>query len=260
MKKRRVAIFTGIYGGYETSLSNHDLPTQHHEYEFDFICYTDGQSNLVHGDRWRVIQHEPCRHLCVDSASHERLVVMHNTALLRSMPHKLKELSNYDICVYVDGNVCINDRNLLLSILDRERSKTKLILNRHPWRACVYQELDVCRYIHKYDNTDLTKQEAFYRNVENMPSTVGLFWNGLMIYIGLNDSQFLPFYESWSKELLNYVLDKDKAYHAQGQVSLPYALWKIGWLSSNGDTNGTVLKIIPTLATTPKLCAREHGH
>jgi hypothetical protein len=264
LQKRRVALYTCVYGAYELSLCDHCVPVEHERYEFDFFCYTDAQSILETSKRWQVIVFEPCPEWCGTSydgeqQQHDALRIMHNTVLMRSNPHKLRELDGYDACIYVDGNVCINDEATLPTILDGEFAPSKLILSKHAWRSCVYKEAEESRKLHKYYNTDLTQQCWLYREREKMPSAVGLYWNGFIIYIGHKDARFLPFYALYTSELTNYVIDVHKPYHAQGQLSLPFVLWKLGWLSAEGKPSGNMLKIIPCLLHTPQVCATKHG-
>ena len=47
MTKKKVAIYTCIYGGYEASLRTFAETQKALDIEFDFYCFTDNQSNVV---------------------------------------------------------------------------------------------------------------------------------------------------------------------------------------------------------------------
>jgi hypothetical protein len=101
-----------------------------------------------------------------------------------------------------------------------------LMLTAHPWRDCLYEEALVSQKIAKYINTDLEQQIADYR-WEGFPVHGGLYWNGLIVYNArCNHSRVARFQWKYWLEILKY--NKTPYAHPQGQVSLPYCLWKAG--------------------------------
>lgn len=247
MTKKKVAIYTCIYGGYEASLRTFAETQKALDIEFDFYCFTDNQSVINGGKNWNVVHFEPCKRYCHCSAVHyDTLGKMHNVALIRSQPHLIDCLKAYDACIYIDGNCVINDQHFFEKIVNNEFGAPKLIISQHPDRNCVYEEARISMCMAKYNNTDLNKQiETYY--AEKYPQNNGLYWNGLMVYIDHTNEMFEPFYDLWSQELLKYVFCNEKSYHAQGQVSLPFVLWKTGFHCDNVKENVPNLKVLKNM-------------
>lgn len=268
-EKYNIALFTCVYGHYETSLYQHEIARETNEYTIDLFCFTDDSNALQVDDRWEVIEFEPYAHWLTrtDQACCTALRQMYNVVLLRANPHKLRELVNYDACIYVDANVCIKDATLLLNTLSRVGfAAPHLILSKHPDRTCAYDEAKYCFTLKKYQNTDLQLQINSYL-ADGMPPHAGLFWNGLLIYIQPRSTALTPFYDAWSREMTSYVRDNAAPYHSQGQVSLPYILWKMGWLPTPLNQSSTaaaadedVLVVLPNVLDRKSgIHRRRHG-
>jgi hypothetical protein len=233
--KKKVAIYTCIYGGYESTLRNFAEMQTQTVLQLDFFCFTDNQSVISGGKNWKIIQFEPCKEFCTCSASHyETLGKMHNVALIRSRPDQIDCMKKYDACIYVDGNCIVNDVHFFEDMVKNKFGNPKLIISKHPDRNCIYKEAQVSMQMPKYSNTDLQKQINGYF-LQNYPEENGLFWNGLMVYVDHTSQKFKSFYDFWSKELLDYVISDKMGYHGQGQVSLPFVLWKLGYFEAADD-------------------------
>ena len=151
---------------------------------------------------------------------------MVNTVLCRTDLRLIPVLAEYDICVYIDGNVQITNPKLIPNLLLQAKSTDLLLLNKHPLRQNAYQEATYsAANVAKYKNTNLQKQISKYK-IEGFPRTFPLFWNGFIIYLDPHSSLMDDFYGTYTQEAINYCIDKRFPYHSQGQVSLPYVVWK----------------------------------
>jgi hypothetical protein len=163
-------------------------------------------------------------------------------------PFDIRELDGYGIIIYFDPNVRILDPSFVEQILRRyeETRDFDLMLSAHPWNVCLYQEGRDSQAIPKYKNTDLEGQMASYRR-EGFPADAGLYWNGFIVYNRSCDrSRLRQFQNKYWHEVIAY--NKTSHAHSQGQVSLPYCLWKSG------------LKVVtlPQLYQAPSLEIRSH--
>jgi hypothetical protein len=147
---------------------------------------------------------------------------------LRLFPFCISELYGYDIIIYLDPNVRIVDTVFLQPLLEAYRKVPDfdLMLSAHPWRDCIYEEALLSQGILKYTNTDLEGQIRNYRR-QGFPEHGGLYWNGLIVYNRrCNHSRLAAFQRKYWLETIKY--NKTPYAHPQGQVSLPYCLWKAG--------------------------------
>lgn len=240
-----VAIFTCVFGNYETTLKTVHV-TQSANFTFDFYCFTDNANALVVSDEtnWNIVPFSPCREWCEQEHA-GALELMHNVVLCRANPHRLPFVREHTRCVYIDANVLVRDPDLLPSIFANRPPRRLLQLYKSPTRTCAYVESMFSeKRLKKYCNTDLNAQRVRYTE-EGMPTDVGVWWNGFIIFFDIHDPAMREFYTLWSDEMTHYVKDATKPYHAQGQVSLPYVLWKLNWLSSTSDGIPRVEEMVP---------------
>jgi hypothetical protein len=185
----------------------------------DFVVFTDDKSNVPPGQFRIIIKNNP---------GNQTSPLLQNL-WLRVFPFDIPELNDYDILIYIDPNARICDPSFVEQILRRHEEQEgpfDLILSAHPWNICLYQEAGDSQQLAKYKNTDLERQIASYRG-EGFPADAGLYWNGLIVYNrGCDQSRLHRFQEKYWYELIAY--NKTPDAHSQGQVSLPYCLWKSG--------------------------------
>lgn len=231
----KVCVYTAMFAGYDRILEH--IPQT---VDCDFMIFTDDKSGMP-TDRFRII--------IKDNPGDQTSPSLKNT-WLRLFPFDIPELNGYQILIYIDANVRICDPSFVEQILRRceDTDDFDLMLSEHPWNVCLYQEARDSRQIGKYKNTDLERQIATYRR-EGFPTNAGLYWNGLIVYNRACDQprvrQFLQMY--WH-ELIAYNRTSDPDPRPQGQVSLPYCLWK----------SGLKLVTIPQLYKSPSLEIRPH--
>ena len=145
---------------------------------------------------------------------------------LRLFPFEIPELDGYQVIVYVDANVQFRDPAFVGQLLARaaDTPDFDLMLSVHPWNRCLYREAEDSRLIDKYRDTDLAQQVATYRRA-GFPANAGLYWNGLMVFNRSCDRPRVDrFLNAYWHEMIAYNRTPDA--HPQGQVSLPYCLWR----------------------------------
>lgn len=199
-RPRRRAIYTAIYGGYDT-LKPVAGADKLREQGIDLICFTD-DVNLSHPD-WQM-RRMPARH------AHPRL----DAKYYKLLPHLV--LPEYDDTLWLDASFEIEDARCaetLFAYLD----DAPLALFLHPERGCLYEEAEFCRTMPKYADQDIAGQVKHYREA-GLPERFGLFAGGI---IGRrnDDANVRSLNEQWMAENLRFTY--------QDQLSLAYLLWKM---------------------------------
>ena len=169
---------------------------------FDYICYVDDPKKWTHIKKWQIRQiPEELKNL--DATKQNRAIKLN--------PHKY--FKEYDLSVYVDGNVELKgDLNkLLLNILDN----TSIYIPKHPQRNCIYKEADVCKGWK--DTAENINPQINKFKAEGFPENYGLTQNNIIIRKH-NDPNCIKLMEYW----WNIVLNGSK----RDQLSLFYAKWK----------------------------------
>ncbi len=198
MKSRKVA-YTFIFGDYD------DLKTPSVITEgWDYICFTDDPN--LHSDVWDVrlsTRDEADGELETKKFAMKHLILFHTY------------LEGYDLSLSVGGQIIINCH--LDNFLHRHfNADADLLICRHPWRDCVYEEAEECKRIGKDDPQRIDIHMSRYRR-EGYPPHNGLYATGIIArHHGrqhLNDMC-----ERWFEELRNG--------SKRDQLSLNYALWK----------------------------------
>lgn len=230
----RICIYTVIFGNYDQL---------HHQAQqsvpCDYLCFTNNPN--LKSDIFRIILDDPLPR----SGLIERYDIspvnynIIGCILYRTNLFLIPQLREYDICLYIDGNVQIMSPNLVSDLLglvndnftlDVNKMKLSpdidLIISKHPAYDCIYSEGQICMNIGKYFNTDLGRQLKEYRD-DNHPANGGLYWNGFIVYLRPFDPKMVPFYQMYTDHMVKYVKNKKAYYHPQGQVSLPYVLSKV---------------------------------
>jgi hypothetical protein len=233
LRPLKVCVYTAMFAGYDRMLEHVQQTV-----DCDFTVFTDDTSAVPVGQLRGIIKNSP---------GDQTSPALQN-CWLRLFPFDIRELNDYEILIYIDANVRILDPSFVEQILRRyeETRDFDLMLSAHPWNACLYQEARDSQKIAKYNNTDLEGQIAAYRR-ERFPADAGLYWNGLIVYNRMCDqSRVRQFQERYWHELIAY--NKTTYAHPQGQVSLPYCLWK----------SGLKLVTLPQLYQSPSLEIRSH--
>lgn len=195
---RKVA-YTYIIGDYD------DLKTPSVFTEgWDYVCFTD--STDLRSDFWDVRlsnRRGTDRHLEDKQFASKHLILFHHY------------LDDYHLSVSVGGQILINcdlDDFLYQCFKDDD----DMLVCRHPWRDCIYEEAEACKLVGKDDPQRIDAQMQRYR-CEGYPRHHGLYAGGLMARRHgrppLNEMC-----ELWFEEV--------KRGSRREQLSLNYALWK----------------------------------
>lgn len=185
-------IYTCITNGYDTLDEKPFICNG-----FDYVCFTDNPS--LESKVWQI---RPMPKETEDIPSHKK------QRFVKINPHKV--LPEYDISVWVDGNIHIDgDINDLLS-------NETIIIPQHPKRDCIYDEMTACFNLKKDTMGHMLPQISRYKK-ENFPEKYGMVQSNIIIRKH-NTDECKKVMNLWWKELSN-------GSH-RDQLSFNYCLWK----------------------------------
>jgi hypothetical protein len=208
----KVCVYTAVFAGYD-QIRAHKAQSV----ECDFVVFTDDTSSIPPGYVG----------ILTKNPGNQTSPVLKNV-WLRLFPFGVADLDDYDLLIYIDANVRICESSFVEEILERYQKAGgfDLALSAHPWNSCLYQEAEDSQKIPKYDSTELARQVLTYRS-QGFPPNAGLYWNGFMAYNRLGRKRRIrKFQNKYWQEMIAYNMTPEA--HPQGQVSLPYCLWKSG--------------------------------
>ena len=196
-KKKRGVVYTCITGGYETL-----EPLSNVSPEFDYVCFSDRDITC---DSWKV-EKIPEKLKNLDNKRINRYIKTH--------PHEF--FPNYDMSVYIDGNVDI--KKDLGDFIDKNcpHEKGVLFAGQHPNRKCIYKEAEAIVKLKKDTADNVNPQIQKYAK-EGFPKDYGLTQNCILIRYH-NDEKCKRLMETWWNEIAT------ESY--RDQLSLFYSLWK----------------------------------
>ena len=197
MEKNKKVIYTCITGNYD-----HLLTPKHISSNFDYVCFTDNKD--LKSNIWEI------RPLPKES---EGLSQVKKQRFVKINPHLL--LSEYDISIWVDGNVTIKgDLNEFVNL--NLKDNCSVFVPQHPSRNCIYSESNIVIRMKK-DKADIVKPQMERYRKEGFPEKYGLLQSNIMLRKH-NDKGCIKLMETWFDEL-------KKGSH-RDQLSFNYALWK----------------------------------
>ena len=189
-------IYTCIVGNYDSLIDPKYISEG-----FDYVCFTDNLN--FKSDIW-IIKPLP--------NDVENLPQIKKQRCIKINPHKY--LSEYDLSIWVDGNVTINgDLNELVSEVVND--DCSIYIPKHPSRDCIYNEASIVISIKKDTKENVEKQIERYRN-KSFPKNYGLLQSNILIRKH-NNKDCIKLMESWFKEVKN-------GSH-RDQLSFNYCLW-----------------------------------
>jgi hypothetical protein len=195
--KGKKVVYTCITGGYD-ELKNPRYVTN----GFDYICFTDNLD--MKSDVWQIM---PLPNECKD------LSQVKKQRYVKINPHKV--LSDYDISIWVDGCVSLNDNldELLSNVISNEIS---IYVPKHPMRNCIYREAKAVLSMGR-DKKEIVNPQIDRYKEEGFPSEYGLLQSNILIRKH-NEEDCIRLMEAWFNEL------KDNSH--RDQLSFNYVLWK----------------------------------
>lgn len=180
--------------------------------DVDYVCFTD---QPFYSEVWQI---KPI------PTELDYLTPVKKQRCIKINPHKF--LSEYDISVWVDGNVTpIGDMNGLISKLKWNQSS--ITIPRHPIRRCTYDEGNACIQLGKEKPEVVTNQLDKYKQ-ENMPTNIGMVQSGIIIRKH-NDKNCILLMNKWWEEL--------ETNSHRDQLSFNYAAWKTKVVFNYVDKN-----------------------
>lgn len=131
---------------------------------------------------------------------------------IKTHPHII--FKDYKYSIFIDGNIrCITD---ITEDIPKINKTTKIAIHPHPYRDCIYKEIESCRTTGKGNYNVMKKQIDEYKK-EGMPEEFGLFETNVFIREH-NDSKCIKIMEDWWNEI--YTKSE------RDQISFTYVLWK----------------------------------
>lgn len=201
-EKNKKVIYTCITGKYDTLLE----PTYITE-GFDYICFTDNEE--FKSKIWNI---KPL------PSETEELSQVKKQRYVKLNPHKL--LSEYDISIWVDGNVSINgDLNEFVNSVVKD--DISVYVPQHPSRKCIYAESKAVISMKK-DIKEVVEPQMKKYEEEGFPKNYGLLQSNILLRKH-NEKDCIRLMEGWFEELKNN--------SHRDQLSFNYILWK------NSDIN-----------------------
>ena len=179
----KIVCYTCVTGGYDSLKEPSVVPDN-----IDFICFTDNMQlqSLV----WS-IKPIPDDLQFLSNVKKQRVV--------KICPHRY--LREYDISIWVDGNILIkDDLNKLLAEYDLD--KVPFYTRIHPKRNCIYDEMEACWKLNKDKKETMQLQIDKYRS-EGYPAHIGMAETCILLRKH-NDRRCILLANLWASELLKY--------------------------------------------------------
>lgn len=169
----------------------------------DYWCFTDRPED-VHGP-WRPLSADV---IGLNAKDSNRFVKMH--------PHRMPQIADYDVTVYVDGSIeIVGD---LMPLLDSCAARPETVqMFRHPFRDCLYDEALACARSGHDTVFTIGQQMRRYRGL-GFPANHGLF-EANVIY-RRHGPEVESMMQAWWSEY--------RAGARRDQLSLPYVAWRCG--------------------------------
>lgn len=194
------ALVTAVTGGYEHKASSLFIDG------VDYIYFSDGQSPFPIEKPWKEI-----------ILGDENLDNRRRSKRPKLNPHSIDILNNYKYLIWIDGDMEILKPEFIPAILSH--LKNGFVISPHfDDRHCAYTEATIRP--EKYANEPLDKQVEIYRS-EGFPEDFGLYECGVSARDMTNEKV---------KELGRLWHEQNLTLSYQDQVSLPYCLWKTGYI------------------------------
>lgn len=189
----KIVVYTAITGDYDNILYQGYIDDN-----IDYICFTDNPS--LSSGLFNIVE-IPKELNKLSNVKKQRNIKIN--------PHLY--LKNYDISIWLDGNVEILDNPL--DLIDEDNY---IYIPQHPVRETIKQEAEICIRIGKDTAENIDKQMRFYAK-EKFPDNTGLVQSNIIIRKH-NDKRCIKLMEVWWNTLSKY--------SHRDQLSFNYAVWK----------------------------------
>jgi hypothetical protein len=190
-----VVLYSSIFGDYEELK---EVPTQTRSH--DSVCISD---QLFSSNTWNVVN-APLQ--------------FEDDPIVTSRNHKINGIgSEHEFCIYLDGSFQIVTDTFVEFMLEA-LSERDFAVFKHPWRDCLYDEVEECMSQVRHNSADLRAQADKYARC-GMPKGFGLWATGCFAY--RNNDLVRSFRRGWWEEFLRT--------SRRDQVSFPFVVWCMGF-------------------------------
>jgi len=193
----KIAVYTCITGNYDKLMSPTNIDSR-----IDYYCFSDNIKKPTNSP-W-ILKPVNLNHL--NSKDQNRFIKMH--------PHEF--LENYDVTIYVDGNIQIVG-DIFELVQMTVNTQANFFIYNHPYRTCIFTEAAACAHFSHDWIWKIALQMRRYC-VEGYPADNGLFEASVIIRKNTNSIRELM--EMWWDE---YCLGAKR-----DQLSLPVVAWRLG--------------------------------
>ena len=240
LEHAKLAFVSANIGGYEKTAKEpvrQSIPA-------DFIVYTDNPKLLTHGV-WKIYDAESYsfgmtaqdRNSSFKNSLSNNRHSFNRAKFFKLNLHRLPELDGYDIIVWVDGTIQIDNPQAasIISNLVHEEGRNFIVFE-HERNGSIIMEA-AASHFHRYTDThwnnqnqpyqDIDEQVTFYlqsgydRNffgVGSSTSQFGGMWVTNFVAYDMSNPQTFKFLDEWWLQNLIFT--------TQDQISFPYSLWK----------------------------------
>lgn len=188
-----IVVYTAIFGDYDVLIDPQVV-----ESGVDYICFTDNET--ITSDVWETRNVTPMN----DPALSNRRI--------KILAHEY--LEEYDLSVYIDGNIRILER--IKPLVEDYLSTTDFAVYKHPERTDVYEEAEACIEKNKAEEDPVREQLSHYRDL-GFPDDRDLSENRILFRRHQNP-EIKEVMWSWWREVSDRV--------SRDQLSLMFVLWK----------------------------------
>ena len=198
-----VAIYTAIFGGFDTLKTHPDIP------DVDFIVFTDDET-LADRDDWRAVT--------TASSSNSRLAAKYP----KIVGPQSSPLDRYKFTIWIDGSLEITSPTLIEALADL--GPDGFAIYRHSYRDNIRDEAQLSvmmalgRYSFtsvKYAGQPILEQVQYYMSL-GYADDAGLWGTGVLARV--RSGRLDACMTDWMVE--------NERWSVQDQISLPYVLWR----------------------------------
>lgn len=192
-------VYTCITGGYDKLIEPSVITNG-----FDYVCFTDNKK--LKSNTWQIKElPNDIKKLVTTDVKKQRAI--------KILPHKY--LSEYDLSIWVDGNVQI--KGDLNEFLEKEcTSRSDIFIPQHPIRNCIYDEARECVRLKKDTKENIEPQIRHYQD-EHLPLKNGMVQSNIIVRKH-NSASCVNLMEQWWNEVY--------LWSHRDQLSFNYVLWK----------------------------------
>lgn len=181
--RAQTVVYTAIINGYDSLKIPHHLNP-----DWDYICFSD-RADFSGQYPWEI---RPIPYIDGDPVRTARFVKVRPDILI----------PEYENSIWLDASIVPRD-DFLCAAFDTFLTSDQVISSvPHPFRTCVYQEIEACRKLGKDDKKSLNEIEQYLKQ-ERFPSHLGLLETGVL-FRKHNAPTIQAFHTEWWRLINKY--------------------------------------------------------